>query len=167
MRLSLPCRPTPHLGPGDQGAPGPEQNFGGKVGGMLEVACPVSQLPLLPLTPKPAGGPVPDKEQNCQEPWGRTPRLSLELKRGPLPRMSVPEAARAGQRAFCVPLCCFGDVSLEEGWGRSEGRLGKQGPFVACAFGVKSGDVIRKENFVSLHNGKRFLSHIESPPQNV
>ena len=110
-----PCRPTPRLGPGDMGVPGPRQSFGSEVGEVLKVICPASQLPLLLLSPRLVGGPVPDKEHNCQEPWGHTLGLSLERKGGPLPRMSAPEAASAGQRALCVCLCCFQKGSLGEG----------------------------------------------------
>lgn len=96
-----PCRPTPRLGPGDMGVPGPRQSFGSEVCEVLKVICPASQLPLLLLTPRLVGGPVPDKEHHCQEPWGHTLGLSLERKGGPLPRMSVPEAGTKGS------LCLF------------------------------------------------------------
>lgn len=108
-------RPTPRLGPGDMGVPGPRQSFGSEVCEVLEVICPASQSPLLLLTPRLVGGPVPDKEHNCQEPWGHTLGLSLERKGAPLPRMSAPEAISAGQRALCVHLCCLPDGSLGEG----------------------------------------------------
>lgn len=66
-------------------------------------------------------------------------------------------------KELSVSFCgCFRNVSLGESEGRSEGMLGKQCPFLAFALGVKNWDVVRKDNFLPLHNDKHFLSQIKS-----
>ena len=82
--------------------------------------------------------------------------LSLELKGGPLPGMSVPEAASEGQRAFCVPLWLLPE---RKPWGTSRQIGGDAGKTMAfpdlCTWGKELGH-LRKDNFLPLYNHKHF-----------
>lgn len=132
---------------------------------ILEVACPVSQLSLLFLSCKTCGWPCHGQRAELSRAWGCTLGLSLKLKGGPLPEMSVPEAASAGQRAFCVLLWRLRKCKPCRGLSRSGGMLGKQCSFPAFALGVKSRDMVRKGNFFCIFTIASLFSPKSNPSE--